>query len=72
MTVIGLMFTLAIIGFIAYLITTFIPMAPVFRAIIYGILVITAIYYFIQATTTGLKLPTLHFSTLLLPSFMPH
>lgn len=46
---IALILTLAIVGFLVYLITTYIPMQPIFKTIIYVIVAIVLILYLMRA-----------------------
>lgn len=50
---IGLIILLALVGFIVYLITTYIPMPPVFKTIIYVIVAIVLILYLMQVFGIG-------------------
>lgn len=43
-----LILTLAIIGFVVYLITTYVPMPPIFKTIIYVIVAIILILYLMR------------------------
>lgn len=57
-TLLTLLLVLAIVGFIVYLIITFIPMPEVFQKVIIGIAVIVLLVYVIQLLT-GHSLPAL-------------
>lgn len=46
---IGLILTLAVVGLIVYLITTYIPMPPIFKTVIYVIVAICLIVYLMGA-----------------------
>lgn len=41
----SLIITLAIVGFVVYLVTTFIPMPPIFKTVIYVIVALVLIVY---------------------------
>jgi predicted membrane channel-forming protein YqfA (hemolysin III family) len=45
---ISLIIVLALVGFIVYLITTYIPMPPVFKTVIYVIVAIVLILYLMR------------------------
>jgi len=58
---IGLILTLALCGLVVYLITTYIPMPPVFKTIIYVIVAVCLILYLVQILGIGdLPIPRLH------------
>jgi len=46
---IALILTLAVIGFLVYLITTYIPMSPLFKNVIFVIVAIVVILYVMRA-----------------------
>jgi predicted membrane channel-forming protein YqfA (hemolysin III family) len=46
---ITLILTLAVVGFLVYLITTYIPMQPIFKTVIYVIVAIVLILYVMRA-----------------------
>jgi len=43
-----LILTLAVVGFLVYLITTYIPMPPIFKTVIYVIVAIIVILYLMR------------------------
>jgi hypothetical protein len=45
----GLILTLALIGFVVYLLTTYVPMPPIFKTVIYVIVAIFLIIYLMAA-----------------------
>lgn len=45
---IGLILTIALLGLIVYLITTYIPMPPVFKTVIYVIVAVILILYLMR------------------------
>jgi Flp pilus assembly protein protease CpaA len=52
---------LALVGFVVYLITTYIPMAQPFKLIIYAIVAVCVILYLMNVLGIGdLPLPRLH------------
>lgn len=54
---IGLILTLAIVGFLVYLIVTYIPMPEPFKKVIIAIVVIVLIIYVIRLLGVDLPLP---------------
>lgn len=50
---IALIITLALIGLIVYLITTYIPMPPIFKTIIYVIVAVVLILYLMRVFGIG-------------------
>jgi O-antigen ligase len=49
MGLIGLILVLALVGFVVYLITTYIPMPPIFKTIIYVLVAVILIVYVMRA-----------------------
>lgn len=50
---IGLILTLAVVGLVVYLITTYIPMPPIFKTVIYVIVAIVLIVYLMRVLGIG-------------------
>lgn len=50
---IQLVIVLAVIGFLVYLLTTYIPMAPIFRTVIYVVVAIVLILYLLRVFGVG-------------------
>lgn len=44
----GLILVLALVGFVVYLVTTYIPMPPVFKTVIYVIVAIVLVLYMMR------------------------
>ena len=58
---IGLVLTLALVGLIVWAITTYIPMPPMFKTVIYVIVAICLILYLMQVFGIGdLPVPRYH------------
>jgi predicted membrane channel-forming protein YqfA (hemolysin III family) len=50
---IALIITLALVGLIVYLITTYIPMPPIFKTVIYVIVAVVLILYLMKVLGIG-------------------
>lgn len=49
----GLILSLALIGFVVYLIQTYVPMPPIFKTVIYVVVAIVVILFLMRAFGVG-------------------